>query len=53
MTLRDFIELLTDLAENEAGWDIEVVAHADDNEPYTPVVSIGTDRDGVRRLAVN
>lgn len=54
MTLREFIECLQDLiAEEEVGEQIEVVAvdHAS-GESYTPVISVGRDKDGERRLFV-
>lgn len=54
MTLREFIETLEDLASDETvGDQIEVVAHDDETgEPYTPVIAVGPDKDGVRRLSV-
>jgi hypothetical protein len=52
MTLKEFIEELTDIA-SEVGEEVEVVAtNNESGETYTPVISVGTDRDGVRRLRV-
>jgi len=52
MTLKELIELLTDIM-SEVGEDIEVVAtDHETEEPYTPVISYGPDKDGVRRLRV-
>lgn len=51
MTLRDLLLILEELiSDGSASDQIEVVATAADGETYTPVISIGTDRDGVRRL---
>ena len=52
MTLRDLIDELEYLTLTE-GELIEVVATADDNEPYTPVISVGKDKDGVRRVRLS
>lgn len=54
MTLREFIDSLEDLASDiPEGDQIEVVAiDHESREPYTPVISVGVDRDGVRRLSV-
>jgi hypothetical protein len=54
MTLREFIECLEFMVRDEPHGDqIEVVAtDADTGEIYTPVISLGTDHDGVRRVHV-
>lgn len=54
MTLREFIDELLDMAADETiGETIEVVATDEESgETYTPVISIGPDKDGVRRLRV-
>jgi hypothetical protein len=54
MTLREFIQCLEDLVSDDAAGDsIEVVAtNPETGETYTPVISVGPDRDGVRRLFV-
>lgn len=55
MSLQQFIDLLQDLASDEAvGDQIEVVATDETTgETYTPVISVGPDKDGVRRLFVS
>lgn len=53
MTLKEYIEVLTDLAEEEFD-TLEVVAtDPDSGETYTPVISVGPDKDGVRRMFVS
>lgn len=54
MTLREFIECLEDIVADEPQGDqIEVVAtDAESGETYTPVISLGTDPDGIRRVRV-
>lgn len=52
MTLKEFIDVLHDLAGDEP--DVEVVCtDHETNESYTPAVGIGPDKDGVRRLFLN
>jgi len=51
VTLQEFIDELVEIAKEE-GRNIEVVAHGEDGEPYTPVIGVGRDKDGIRRVSV-
>ncbi len=52
MTIKALIEELTEIA-GEEGDELEVVAtDHESGETYTPVISIGPDKDGVRRMRV-
>ena len=51
MTLRELIETLNEIA-GEEGDQLEVVAHGEVGEGYTPVISVYTAKDGVRRVYV-
>lgn len=51
MTLAEYISLLLEAAENDP-LSIEVVALSDDNDEYTPVITIGFGKDGKRRITV-
>jgi len=52
MTLKEFIEVITDLASDQL--DVEVVCtDRETGESYTPAVGIGPDKDGIRRLFLN
>lgn len=52
MTIKDLIEELTEIMSEE-GPDMEVVArNQETDEPYTPVLAWGPDKDGVRRLSI-
>ena len=54
MTLQQFIETLIDLVKDEPqGLQIEVVAHTDDGDAYTPAIGVGPGKDGVRRVSVS
>jgi hypothetical protein len=54
MTLQQFIETLIDMVKDEPqGVQIEVVAHTDDGEAYTPVIGLGPEKDGIRRISVS
>jgi hypothetical protein len=50
MTLQEFITELLDIRETEGG-SIEVVTLYED-ESCTPIIRIGPDSDGVRRVTV-
>lgn len=54
MTLKEYIEALQELSTDETcGEQIEVVAWDDKfGESYSPVTSVRSDKDGVRRLFV-
>jgi hypothetical protein len=54
MTLREYIDSLEELISDDGvSPDIEVVAIPPNlGESYTPVISVGYDKDGVRRLFV-
>lgn len=52
MTIKNLIEMLTEIMSEE-GPDMEVVATEPvTGEQYTPVLSWGPSKDGVRRLSV-
>lgn len=55
MTLREFIEELTELAKDEdAGMEIEVVTvNQEWGGTHTPMISLQLCVDGVRRICVN
>lgn len=52
MTIKELIEELTEMM-GEEGEALEVVAiDQETGETYTPVIAIGPDKDGVRRMRV-